>query len=303
MAVEFSISHLSFTPGISTIRIPSNSTTLALKTTSIFPRNRQCPLYCKSNLGFETARRFFTPSVCINNAQPEVNKDKEGKAGEKQSYDLKTLINTYKEAILTRDEETASEIEKIILILENEKNELVQKVTALSADIAAEKSKYILTQADFDNFRKRLEKDQRRLTSNTQRDVLESLLPVVDNFEKAKLQIRPETEKAKKINTSYQSIYKQFVEIMRSLRISVVETVGKPFDPLLHEAVAREESQGYKEGIITQEIRRGFVLGEQILRPAVVKVSTGPGHKKAPEPTKQSEEEPITAGLDGESNN
>ncbi|PIA47294.1 hypothetical protein AQUCO_01400160v1 [Aquilegia coerulea] len=234
--------------------------------------------------------------------QSQVNNDKEGKVGEKLSYDLKTLIDAYKEAILTRDKETVSKIEEIILILENEKNELVQKVTTLSADIAAEKKKYILTQADFDNFRKRLEKDQRRLTSNTQRDVLESLLPVVDNFERAKQQIKPETEKAKKINTSYQSIYKQFVEIMRSLRVSVVETVGKPFDPLLHEAIAREESQGFKEGIIIQEIRRGFALGDQLLRPAVVKVSIGPGRKKAPVPTIESEEEPITAGLDDEGN-
>ncbi|XP_065853911.1 uncharacterized protein [Euphorbia lathyris] len=80
----------------------------------------------------------------------------------------------------------------------------------------------------------------------------------------------------KKIDTSYQGIYKQFVEIMRSMRVGSVATVGKPFDPLLH------ESEEYKEGIIIQAFRRGFRLGDRLLRPAMVKVSAGPGKKKAP---------------------
>lgn len=67
--------------------------------------------------------------------------------------------------------------------------------------------------------------------------MIESLLPLVDSFERAKQQLKPETEKEKKIDTSYQGIYKQFVEIMRSLQVVAVATVGKPFDPAVCKAL------------------------------------------------------------------
>uniref|UniRef100_A0A0D6R7E9 GrpE protein homolog n=1 Tax=Araucaria cunninghamii TaxID=56994 RepID=A0A0D6R7E9_ARACU len=106
---------------------------------------------------------------------------------------------------------------------------------------------------------------------------------MVDNFERAKMQIKTETEGEETINDSYQSIYKQFVQIMRTLGVSVVETVGQRFDPTLHEAIMREESAEFEEGIIIEEFRRGFKLGDMFLRPAMVKVSAGPGPAKAVE--------------------
>ncbi|GMI82880.1 Chloroplast GrpE 2 [Hibiscus trionum] len=191
------------------------------------------------------------------------------------------MIRVYKEALLNGDYRIVSEIENRISILENEKNGLEKQVLELSAEITSGKDKYIRLQADFDNFRKRSEKERLTTRSNAQGEVMESLLPMVDSFERARQQIKPETKKEKKVDMSYQGIYKQFVEIMRSLQVAVVPTVGTPFDPSLHEAIAREESQEYKEGIIIQEFRRGFLLGDRLLRPAMVKVSSGPGSKKA----------------------
>lgn len=72
---------------------------------------------------------------------------------------------------------------------------------------------------------------------------------------------------------------------MRALGVSVVETIGKLFDPMLHEAVMREESTEFEEGIIIEEFRRGFILGDRLLRPAMVKVSAGPGPVKPAEPS------------------
>ncbi|KAM5574751.1 hypothetical protein ABKV19_013942 [Rosa sericea] len=71
--------------------------------------------------------------------------------------------------------------------------------------------------------------------------------------------------------------------------------MGKPFDPSVHEAIALEESQEFPEGIVIQEIRRGFLLGGQLLRPAMVKVSIGPGSKKSPVATEKSSGSPATA--------
>ncbi|KAB2030599.1 hypothetical protein ES319_D05G243700v1 [Gossypium barbadense] len=193
---------------------------------------------------------------------------------------LKAMIRVYREALLNGDDRIVSEIESRISILENEKDGLEKQVLELSAEITSGKEKYIRLQADFDNYRKRSEKERLTARSDAKGEVMESLLPMVDSFERAKQQIKPETEKEKKIDTSYQGIYKQFVEIMRSLQVAVVPTVGKPFDPSLHEAIAREESQEFKEGIIIQEFCRGFLLGDRLLRPAMVKVSSGPGSSK-----------------------
>ncbi|KAK9983428.1 hypothetical protein SO802_032953 [Lithocarpus litseifolius] len=223
----------------------------------------------------------------------------ESGADQQHLSSLTTLIKVYKEAILAGDEKTISDIEARIHVIENEKNELVQNVLTLSTEITSGKEKYIRLQADFDNFRKRSEKERLTIRFDAQGEVIESLLPMVDNFERAKQQLKLETEKEQKIDASYQGIYKQFVEIMRNLRVAVVATVGKPFDPSLHEAIAREESQEFKEGVVIQEFRRGFLLGDRLLRPAMVKVSAGPGRKKAPVATEKSTEHPATvAGID-----
>ncbi|KAK6131109.1 hypothetical protein DH2020_035154 [Rehmannia glutinosa] len=223
----------------------------------------------------------------------------ESAADKKFPSRLKSLMQAYKEAIVYGDEKIMYEVEDLIFTIEKEKNELVQKVSAMSAEISSGKEKYVRLQADFDNYRKRSEKERLTVRNDAQGEVIESLLPMVDSFERAKEQLKLETEKEKKIDTSYQGIYKQFVEIMRSLRVAAVPTVGKPFDPSMHEAIAREESHEFKEGIIIQEFRRGFYLGERLLRAAMVKVSSGPGKKKSPSvPEQSSEQQASVAGVD-----
>lgn len=108
-----------------------------------------------------------------------------------------------------------------------------QKVLSLSMKIASEKETKIRLQADFDNTRKKLDKDRLSTESNAKVQIMKSLLPIIDSFERAKLQVRVDTEKEKKIDTSYQGIYRQFVEVLRHLRVSAIATVGKPFDPLV----------------------------------------------------------------------
>lgn len=232
--------------------------------------------------------------------------DEEKDAGSAKAWDsVETLIRFYREAVLQGDQQSIAEIETAFYRLETEKNELAEKVSASSGEINSAKERFIRLQADFDNFRKRSEKERLSIRSDAQGEVIESLLPMVDNFERAKQQLKPETEKEKQIDASYQGIYKQFVEIMKSLQVATVDTVGKPFDPNLHEAIAREESVEFDEGVVSQEFRRGFLLGERLLRPAMVKVSSGPGKSKSAEtteaPTEQSaesvssEEQPAAA--------
>ncbi|KAK7396103.1 hypothetical protein VNO78_16866 [Psophocarpus tetragonolobus] len=200
------------------------------------------------------------------------------------------LLQSYQEALANNDEVKIAELESSLKSIEDEKIELEGKVASMFEELSIEKDRILRISADFDNFRKRTERDRLSLVTNAQGEVVESLLPVLDNFERAKSQIKVETEGEEKINNSYQSIYKQFIEILTSLGVEPVETVGTPFDPLLHEAIMRGDSAEFEDGIIIQEFRKGFKLGDRLLRPSMVKVSAGPGPAK-PEQEAQQEEQ------------
>lgn len=194
---------------------------------------------------------------------------------------MKDLIRLYKKAFLDGNEEVLSEIEKAITAMEKERSKSAAQFESITAEITSGKDKFLRINADLDNFRKQTEKDRAKFTSNIQVEVVQSLLSLADIFEKMNQEITLETDKEQKISTSYQGIYKQLVETLISLGVRVVETVGKPFDPSIHEAIAREESSQFKAGIVSHEVRRGFLLRERLLRSATVKVSTGSGNQNA----------------------
>jgi molecular chaperone GrpE len=99
---------------------------------------------------------------------------------------------------------------------------------------------------------------------------------VVDNFERARSQIKPKTEAEMTIHKSYQSVYKQLVETLKRLGVSALRAEGQEFDPQLHEAVMREPTADYAEGIVIEEFVRGYQLGDRVLRYAMVKVAAPP---------------------------
>ncbi|KAK1319482.1 hypothetical protein QJS10_CPB04g00599 [Acorus calamus] len=224
-------------------------------------------------------------------------------AEEKPSSAISSVLQSYKDALINDDKSTVSEIEAFLQSIEDEKNSLASKVATQSEELAVERERILRISADFDNFRKRTERERLSLMENAQGEVVESLLPVLDNFERAKAQIKVETEGEEKINNSYQSIYKQFNEILSSLGVVPVETLGNAFDPLLHEAIMREDSEEYEEGIIIQEFRKGFKLGDRLLRPSMVKVSAGPGPVKSEDSDVPVEGEGVGGESDEESIN
>ncbi|CAM0904627.1 unnamed protein product [Alopecurus aequalis] len=192
---------------------------------------------------------------------------------------MNDLIRLYKKAFLDGNNDVVSDIERAIAGIEEERSKAASQFESITAEIVSGKNKFLRLNADLENFRKQTEKDRAKFTSNIQVDLVESLLPLVDSFEKANVEVTLETDKEQTISTSYQGIYKQLVETLKSLGVGVVETVGKPFDPLVHEAIAREESTQFKAGIVSHEVHRGFLLRERVVRPAAVKVSTGPGEE------------------------
>lgn len=220
-------------------------------------------------------------------------------AGEPPALTLTALLQFYKEALANNDEAKIAELETSFKSIDDEIVALEAKVDSLSEELSIEKDRKLRIGADFDNYRKRTERDRLSLVTNAQGEVVETLLPVLDNFERAKAQIKVETEGEEKVNNSYQSIYKQFIEILNSLGVEPVETVGSPFDPMLHEAIMREDSDEFEDGVIIQEFRKGFKLGDRLLRPSMVKVSAGPGPVK-PEQEEVPVEEQVTNGISEE---
>ena len=141
------------------------------------------------------------------------------------------------------------------------------------------RSQYVRISADFDNFRKRQTRDQDDLRLQLTCSTLSSILPVVDNFDRARQQLDPQGEEAQALHRSYQGLYKQLVDVLKQLGVAPMRVVGQSFDPTLHEAVLREPSDEQPEDIILEELQRGYHLNGRVLRHALVKVSMGPGPK------------------------
>jgi len=142
-------------------------------------------------------------------------------------------------------------------------------------------SQYMRIAADFDNFRKRQTRDQDDLKIQLTCSTLSEILPIVDNFERARQQLNPEGEEAQALHRSYQGLYKQLVEVLKQLGVAPMRVVDQAFDPSLHEAVMREPSDEKAEDIVIEELQRGYHLNGRVLRHALVKVSMGPGPKVA----------------------
>ena len=156
------------------------------------------------------------------------------------------------------------------------------RLLALQAENESLKGQYMRIAADFDNFRKRQSRDQDDLRLKITCSTLSEILPVVDNFDRARQQLNPQSEEAQGLHRSYQNLYKQLVDVFKQLGVSPMRVEGEPFDPTLHEAVLREPSQEHSEDVVIEELQRGYHLNGRVLRHALVKVSMGPGPGGAP---------------------
>jgi len=161
------------------------------------------------------------------------------------------------------------------------------------------KNQYVRISADFDNFRKRQSRDQDDLKIQLVSKSLTAILPIVDNFERARQQLKPESEEAQALHRSYQGLYKQLVDVLKQQGVAPMRVIGQQFDPTLHEAVLKEPSEELNEDFIIEELQRGYHLEGKVLRHALVKVSTGPGKQNSQE---EVEKDKVEGDIDLEEN-
>ena len=163
--------------------------------------------------------------------------------------------------------------------LKRENEQLRTKLDEINQQCDGFKTQSIRIAADFDNFRKRTAKEKEDLEQQVKRVTISELLPVVDNFERARSQIKPQNDGEMAIHKSYQGVYKQLVDSLKRIGVSPMRPEGQEFDPNLHEAVMREPTDEYPEGTVIEQLMRGYLLNDRVLRHAMVKVAAAPENK------------------------
>lgn len=128
------------------------------------------------------------------------------------------------------------------------------------------------TMAEFDNFRKRTEKEKSSMYEIGAKDIVEKMLPVVDNFERGLTAI-PEEAKGTSFAEGMEMIYKQLLKVLEESGVKPIEAVGQPFDPNLHNAVMHVEDETLGENIISQELQRGYMYRDTVVRYSMVQVA------------------------------
>ena len=126
--------------------------------------------------------------------------------------------------------------------------------------------------AEFENFRNRTEKEKSQMYTIGARDVVEKILPVVDNFERGLTSI-PEEEKESPVASGMEMIYKQLMTVLTDLGVTPIEAVGQEFDPNLHNAVMHVENEDLGENIIAEEFQKGYKYKDAVLRHSMVSVA------------------------------
>jgi molecular chaperone GrpE len=150
-------------------------------------------------------------------------------------------------------------------------DDLAGSLDAVTRERDELRDRWLRKTAEFDNFRKRVDRERHEFTEWAAADVITEILAVVDDFERALAVDAP--PEAEAYRSGIELIHRQLIDLLKKRGVTPVATVGQPFDPHLHQAVAYDESPGTADGQVIGELRRGYRLGERLLRPALVRVA------------------------------
>ena len=146
------------------------------------------------------------------------------------------------------------------------------EIAALKRDRDEIYDRLLRKSAEFENYRKRIERERREQADQSVVDLLLELLPVVDDFERA-LANPPAGESVIAYRKGVELIHAKLLDFLRKQRVRPIQAVGADFDPTMHQAVVQEVSPEHREGEVIAELARGYLIGERLLRPAMVKVA------------------------------
>lgn len=146
------------------------------------------------------------------------------------------------------------------------------ELSKLQAELEEQQQRVLRTQADFDNFRRRTQKEKEDLAKYASSLLITELLPVIDNFERA-LSTGTDNPEVSSYAKGVEMIFRQLEGVLKAEGLEEMNSVGQPFNPEFHQAIMQVESDEYEEGIVVEEVQKGYKLKDRVLRPAMVKVS------------------------------
>jgi len=181
--------------------------------------------------------------------------------------------NTVVEEQLNEQEENVldAEAEEVTPELTVEEQHQAE-ITALEQKLDESESRFLRLRADFDNLKRRAQTERVAQEKYRAQNLLTDLLPVLDNFERA-LQVEATTEDAESMKKGIEMVYRSLIEATTKEGLEPVASEGEVFDPNIHHAVMQEQDDSKEQGIVLQELQKGYKLKDRILRPAMVKVN------------------------------
>ncbi len=195
----------------------------------------------------------------------EDNKKTDKVQHDEAKNDIDKKEQELKEDKLEKDVKVADETS------ENKDEEAKDEKTELEEKLKEADDRYKRLLAEFDNYRKRTEKESALMIDIGASMILTKILPIVDNFERA-LKTLPSEIKENSFEDGIDKIYKQILKTLEELDVKPIEAVGKPFDPNLHNAVLTDEESDAEVDTVTEELQKGYTYKEQVLRHSMVKV-------------------------------
>lgn len=174
-----------------------------------------------------------------------------------------------KEAEETVEETTKEEAEEVKEETVDPKDE---KIKDLESQINKWKTDYYKVFADMENLKKRLKTEHANQLKYAMQSFIEELLPVIDNYERS-LTVEPESEEGKNILKGNKMILNQLMNILGKNGVTVIEAQGKEFDPNIHQAVMQDDNPDFGPNIVTEELQKGYMLKDRVIRATLVKVN------------------------------
>ena len=147
-----------------------------------------------------------------------------------------------------------------------------QKIAELESALEEEENKMLRILADFENSKRRATLDKEAMNKYKAQSILTGLLPVLDNFERA-LAVEAKADEAKSLMTGMDMIYRNLLETLKAEGLVEIESVDKEFDPNFHQAVMTENDPDKESNVVLQELQKGYMLKDRVLRPSIVKVN------------------------------
>ncbi|HDA6596726.1 TPA: nucleotide exchange factor GrpE [Staphylococcus aureus] len=147
-----------------------------------------------------------------------------------------------------------------------------QKINELQQLADENEEKYLRLYAEFENYKRRIQKENEINKTYQAQRVLTDILPAIDNIERA-LQIEGDDETFKSLQKGVQMVHKSLINALKDNGLEVIKTEGEAFDPNIHQAVVQDDNPDFESGEITQELQKGYKLKDRVLRPSMVKVN------------------------------